>query len=295
MLREGAAAGRGVNLSILIVNYNGRAVLPGCLKSLSTNVPSDHEVIVADNCSTDGSAEMVESEYPWVRLVRCATNGGFAAGNNAAAGAASGDVLLLLNPDTVLCENITPALQVFSANPEIGVLTIRALERDGAEQPCVGRFPTPFRLAKLRSLFQPVGGDRSVSPVDWVQGSFLLTSRENWQALGGLDEGFFMYAEDLDFCKRTRDRGLSVVYVSTVSYVHLGGFNRFRFDDLMYGMARYVRKHERGGRRVAASAMLLVGCCARLVRAVLHCAVSPSRDNRRFVRTAASACRRVMT
>jgi N-acetylglucosaminyl-diphospho-decaprenol L-rhamnosyltransferase len=292
MLRGGIVV--GMKLSILIVNYNGRAVLPGCLRSLNANVPTDYEVIVADNCSTDGSAEMVESDYPWVKLIRCATNGGFAAGNNVAAGAATGSALLLLNPDTELTESIAPALQVLSANPEIGVLTIRALERDGTEQPCVGRFPTPLGLAKLRTLFRHVGREHGVTFVDWVQGSFLLTSRENWQALGGLDERFFMYAEDLDFCKRTRDRGLSVAYVPTVSYVHLGGFNRFRFDDLMSGMARYVRKHEQGARRVAAAAVLVCGCCARLVRAVLHCAVVPSRDNRRFVRTAASACRRVM-
>lgn len=281
-------------LSILIVNYNGRAYLSECLDSVRRHAPSSTEVIVTDNGSTDGSAELVERNYAWVRLIRCERNLGFAGGNNMAGRKATGDIVLLLNPDTILLEDLHPAIDAIRGDSGIGALTIRALYRDGTNQPCVGRFPTPARLARLANLFTQTDEVCSPVEVDWAQASFLLVRRAAWEKLGGLDERFFMYAEDLDFCKRTKDLGLKVVYLPHVSYVHLGGFDRSRFPMLIAGIRKYVDKHFHGSRWIAARAILLVGCAYRLSVAVARVVAAPSLANRTFVRIAAYAFRHAL-
>lgn len=280
-----------MTLSILIVNYDGAAVLPACLASVRRWMPEGTEVVVADNGSRDGSPDTVAREFPWVRLVRCGRNLGFAAANNVAARVATGRYLLLLNPDTELVEPIQPALDLLERRPDVAVLTIRALDADGGEQLCVGRFPTPARLARFGSLFDPEATRRSPpAEVDWVQGSFLLTTAENWTALGGMDERHFMYGEDVDYCKRTRDRGRRVVYLRDVRYVHLGGFNRDRFADLVTGMRLYADRHFSGRAWVEARTVLAAGCVLRWARALLAATARPTPENRRQVGVMRRAC-----
>jgi GT2 family glycosyltransferase len=120
------------------------------------------------------------------------------------------------------------------------------LGRDLRSLPCAGRFPSPLRLMKFSSmLIQPAKLAASSLPaiaVDWMQGSFLFTTAENWHALSGLDDGYFMYGEDMDFCRRTMERGLRTVFCPAARYVHFGGFDPSRLYLLHEGFRRYLSK-----------------------------------------------------
>jgi GT2 family glycosyltransferase len=225
------------------------------------------EVIMVDNASSDGSAEFVAREYPWVRLVRNSRNLGFSAANNLAGKEAVGKYMLLLNADTFLIEPIAPAIQWLDEHPEYGVATINMLDERRVSRACTGKFPSPLRLTLLRTMLrQPQQfGEDYAHEVDWVQGSFLLIRAEQWRALGGLDESYFMYVEDVDLCRRVRDRGLKCAYLPNIHYVHLGGYNSGRFSEQARGLGIYVSHHMRGVRRLLCWGILCAGCLARSI------------------------------
>jgi GT2 family glycosyltransferase len=259
-----------LDLSIIIVNYNGIQFLAGCLDSIAAKVTCEHEIIVVDNASTDQSADLVESRYPSVRLIRSRQNLGFARGNNLAARQAMGRYLLLLNNDTILLDDVAPFLDLLGANPHIGVIGANMLDRNMREQACTGNFPNPARLVKFSTMLikphrhkVPLGA--RLWAVDWVQGSFLLTSAVNWRALGGLDEQYFMYIEDTDFCKRTRLRGLRTAYCASVRYIHFGGFCTGRFHFLYTGHLRFQAKFSGILQRATAVAVLEIGLVLRML------------------------------
>ena len=138
-------------LSILIVNYNGRRFIPDCLGSLRERVSLPHEVILVDNGSADGSADLVRSEFPEVRLIAEGRNHGFTAGNNLAAREARGAYLLLLNTDTILLDDPEPAVALLEQEPDIGVVGARMVDARRAYRPSTGHFPRPGRLIRIRS------------------------------------------------------------------------------------------------------------------------------------------------
>jgi GT2 family glycosyltransferase len=222
---------------------------------------------MTDNASTDGSVEFVEHEYPWVRIVRSASNLGFSAANNLAGKEAVGRFILLLNTDTVLVEALAPAIQWLDENPEYAIATINMLNGEREPSACTGKFPSPLRLVLFRNI--PTApdqfGDDYAYAVDWVQGSFLLIRAQQWRALGGLDESYFMYVEDVDLCKRVRDRGLKCAYLPHIRYVHLGGYNSERFSEWARSLSIYISHHMRGARRLLCWGILCVGCLVRAV------------------------------
>jgi GT2 family glycosyltransferase len=256
-----------VNLSILLVSYNSRRYLADCLESITRFAPPGTEVIMADNASSDGSAEFVAREYPWVRIVRSNQNLGFSAANNLAGKEALGQFILLLNADTVLVEPIGPAVDWLDGHPEYAVLTINMLNGEGIPSACTGRFPSPLRLILLRNMLTAPGqfGDNYAYEVDWVQGSFLLIRAEQWRTLGGLDESYFMYVEDVDLCKRVWDRGLKCAYLPHLRYIHLGGYSARRFSEQVRGLSIYIRHHMMGVRRLLSWVILCGGCLVRAV------------------------------
>jgi GT2 family glycosyltransferase len=238
-----------MKLSILIVNYNGMAFLPDCLASIRQQVTLDHEVIVVDNASSDGSCDYVRAAHPRVKLVVSARNLGFAGGNNLGARQACGEYLLLLNNDTVLTCDVRPAIELLDNNPDIGIAGARMLDGKSQYSRSAGHFPTPLRLISISNVFKkdgyfergdfPAQGPRRGYQVDWVAGSFLLTRRFLWHELRGLDDGYFMYCEDADYCRRARDVGQSTSYCPQVSYIHYGGFELSRFPLIIKGYRRY--------------------------------------------------------
>jgi len=265
-----------MDLSIVILNYNTREHLRECLASLlaegSTSLSGGSiqaEVIVVDNASSDGSAEMAASEFPWVELIRSARNGGFAHGNNQALRRARGAAILLLNPDTLVPRaGIADLLDRLRAHPEAGIIGPKLLRPNGSMHlACRRSFPTPaiafYRfsgLARVRpdsprfGLYNLTFVDPDLPmEVDSVCGACLLVRRQVVRRIGLLDERFFMYGEDLDWCMRTRQAGWTVRYEPGIVVQHQHGaasrkralrttFHFFRAMDLFY-RKHYIREY----------------------------------------------------
>jgi GT2 family glycosyltransferase len=228
-----------MQLSIFVVSYNTRELTRECLRSiLDSGLRAEYEIVLVDNASADGSADMVASEFPSVRLIRSPDNLGFAAGNNLARRHARGERLLLLNPDTRVLPGAIDRLLAFSqAHPEAGITGGRTLNDDGSLNPwsCRGR-PTPWSLFcqasglttafRFSPLFDPQSLGRwqrdSVREVDVVVGCFFMISRELWDALGGFDPVFFMYGEETDLCLRARAQGYRPMITPDAAIVHHG-------------------------------------------------------------------------
>jgi N-acetylglucosaminyl-diphospho-decaprenol L-rhamnosyltransferase len=226
-------------LSILIVTFNSASVIAGCLDSLRANPPSaEFEVLVADNGSADGTTELVRAGYSSVRLVETGSNLGFAGGNSAAAAQSTGDLLLLLNPDTIVPSGALDELvSALCAEESRWVAGACLVTRDGGPSTSWGDFPSVgwamIELAPWRRLGFPIRSKRAVGgtceavvevrDVDWVSGAAFLVRRDAWDRLGGLDDGYFMYFEETDFCARAHKAGGRIVLVPTARIVHLEG------------------------------------------------------------------------
>lgn len=214
-------------LSIIIVSYNARTDLERCLESLHAAPPVlVHETIIVDNHSTDGSADAAR-RWKGVRAIENATNIGFAAANNVGIRASRGELLLLLNSDTVVpagaIDRLTAALD---AHPDVAVIGPRLVDANGRAELSFGKMITPLnelrqkRLARSDAVQQLT---RRRHYPDWVSGACLLVRREDAEAVGLLDERFFLYTEDVDFCAAIRARARRILFEPTIDVVHLGG------------------------------------------------------------------------
>lgn len=227
-------------VSIVIVSYNARRELEGCLDSLDAHPPRlATEVVVVDNASPDGSAEVAERRAPRVRLIRQARNAGFAAANNVGIRASSGELILLLNSDTVVgAGSIDTLVGRLRAQPSAAAAGPRLVDAHGRPELSFGPMISP--LAELRQkmltglhhrAFPPVSTwvARATSReqfVDWVSGAALLVRRADAEAVGLLDERFFLYTEDVDFCASLRARGRRILFAPAAVITHLRGRSR---------------------------------------------------------------------
>lgn len=239
-----------IKLSILIVNYNGRRYLQDCFNSIYTKCASiNFEIIVVDNNSTDESVLFIEENYPEINLIKSSENLGFAKGNNLASKHANGDFLLLLNNDTILLDNIEPAISILKNDTTIGAVGIKMLDENKKYLPSVGKFPKALQLIKFsflenkRTDFISGSFSKKQYKVDWVTGAFLLTSKVIYEKVNGLDEDYFMYVEDVDFCKKVTNLGKKIVFLPNLSYIHFVGFNPKRELRLINGYKMYASKH----------------------------------------------------
>jgi len=229
------------DLSIIIVSYNTRGLLSDCLRSVCASIGDlSYEIIVVDNCSTDGSVEMVRREFSQVQLIASEYNGGYAYANNLGLRQALGMHLLLLNPDTVLpCTALKDMLAFMQAHPEAGVAGPKLVLEDGSlDLACRRSFPTLdiafYRLVGL-SRMHPNSAKYNrynlgyldpdqLAEVDSVVGAFMWIRREALEQAGLLDERFFAYAEDIDLCYRIKvDHGWKVLYNPAVVVRHFKG------------------------------------------------------------------------
>ena len=272
-----------MDVSVIVVNYNVRQFLENTITSLLRALNGMRsEVFVVDNASDDGSVEMVKAKFPGVCLIQNKENLGFARANNQALKQAKGKYLLLLNPDTIVQEDtIHVMLKFFSETPDAGLAGCKILSPDGTFQlPCRRSFPTPWvaftKVFGLSALFpaSKLFGKYNLtylSPdetyeVDAVSGSFMMIRREVYEKVGGLDEAFFMYGEDLDWCYRVTEAGFRVYYVHSTKIVHFKGEStrRSNLDEikLFYdAMQLFVEKHY--GASVVAEFFLTVGILLR--------------------------------
>lgn len=223
-------------LSVILVNWNTRALLQQCLGTL----PRDEvafEVLVVDNASSDGSAEMVKTEFPWVQLIASERNLGFSAGNNLAARRARGNYLLLLNPDTVVPPGTLRELVAFAdTHVQGGAFGPALLNADGSRQRSCWRGEPGLKMALADALYLwrvPLLGAwfgseyrpdelNTARTVDHLLGACILIRRETWAQVGELDEGYFLFLEETDWCVRARRSGWEVFFVPLVSITHLG-------------------------------------------------------------------------
>ena len=207
-------------LSVVVVNWNGAAYLGACLDSVRG---PGRELIVVDNASHDGSAGLVRDFHPDVRWLANDANVGFARAANRGLRAAHGAYVLFLNPDARANDHaVAAALDVLAARPDVGLVGVAQRDASGVLTPTVEPF---FSLWELRRPWtRRVRAPQGPGPVeiDWCHGAFLLGRSHELRALGGFDEAYFLYAEDMDLCFRVHASGRSVVYLPQVSIVHEG-------------------------------------------------------------------------
>ncbi|NEQ47747.1 MAG: glycosyltransferase family 2 protein [Leptolyngbya sp. SIOISBB] len=226
-----------MQVSIIIVNYNGGDVIVDCLASIFQHFTQPQvEIIVVDNDSRDGSPELIEQQFPQVKLLRQSNNLGFGAANNIGANQAQGTYLLLLNSDTLIPANILPALiNKLESLPDMGIVGPRLLNPDGSFQLSTayeiglwGEWQTLQEVRQYRqpanrpALAQQYGTDQFV---EIVVGAAMLMRRSHFFQIGGFDESFFMYFEESDLCQRFRDAGYRLLYTPDVSLIHIGGYS----------------------------------------------------------------------
>ena len=277
-----AVAGGGPAVTIVIVSYNTREWLRTCLASVQAQTSVDHEVVVVDNGSGDGSPELVRQEFPAMRLDVSDENLGFAAGVNRGAQGAKGRYLLLLNPDTEIHDRAVDRLVAFADRHRgAGIYGGRTLTPQGDVdyRSCFGLL-TPWTLTcfglGLSTLFPRTALDPeslgswqrdTVREVGMVSGGLMLVDRSLWERLGGFDEAFFMYGEDADLCARGRVLGARPLVTPDAVITHAVGASTAQRADkavlVMRGKAAFVRRHLGPVGRRYGLAMLHLGAAVR--------------------------------
>jgi hypothetical protein len=232
-------------LAIVIVSYNARGDLEACLGSLAAAPPAvPHEILVVDNASNDGGPAMIRDRWPSVRLLPQSRNLGFAAGCNVGIRASAAGLILLLNGDTLVPPHaIDRLVDRLRASDEVAVAGPRLVDAEGLPELSFGRMISPF--AELRQKILTGLLARRVGPAvarvrrltaverhpDWVSGACLLVRRADAEAVGLLDERYFLYTEDVDFCAAIRARGRRVLFTPAAEVVHLRGRSRAAASD----------------------------------------------------------------
>jgi GT2 family glycosyltransferase len=217
------------DLSISIINWNTHDLLADCLETVERNKDGLRvEVIVVDNASNDGSQAMVRKRFPYVKLLENRQNLGFARANNQALKESQGRYFMLLNSDALLQTGSLQAMVSFmDSHAKVGIVGAELLNEDGSLQPSWSKFPSILSEvlgANFRSKKRFRTNNATLAfEVDWVGGACLLIRRATMEQVGPLDERFFMYSEELDWCYRTKQLGWAICYLPGVSVVHLGG------------------------------------------------------------------------
>ncbi len=254
-----------MDLSIIIVNYNVKEFLENLLNSLDKATRKIRsEVIVVDNASDDGSIELIKGKFSNIKLIENKENVGFSKANNLGLKIAKGEYLLLLNPDTIVEEETFEIMvSFFRKNPEVGLAGCKILNPDGTLQlGCRRSFPGPWnsfcKVSGLSALFPKNKlfskynltylDENQTHEVDAISGSFMMLRKNVYEKIGGLDEDFFMYGEDLDYCFRVQQSGYKVYYVHKTQIIHYKGESTKRsgIDEIRHfynAMHLFVKKH----------------------------------------------------
>lgn len=298
-------------VSIIIVNWNTKDLLRDCLRSVIDQTKARHEIIVIDNASTDSSPEMVRTEFPDVILIANQDNRGFAGANNQGLKIAAGAHVLLLNPDTIVLNGaIDTMLGWLAQHPDVGCVGCQVLEGPDVIQRTCFADPSPLnqiivelglmRLAdKIPVLGRPWYTDwdrRSERDVDVVSGMFMLVPRVVLDKVGLLDDAFFIYAEEADWCRRIRNAGYRCVFAPEAQIIHLDGGSKStaQIRSKMYIQMQksnliYARKHHGVLGYVVAKTLFVFSALLRsAVFGVLRL-VRPSDNTRARVRLSQAA------
>ncbi len=229
-----------MKLTIAIVSYNAKEYLLGCLRSIENGTKGiEYEVIVVDNASKDPGTKEVRQEFPKISMIENKRNVGFSAANNQAIKLAKGEYVLLLNHDTKVSEgSLLKLVEFLDKHPEAGACGAKVLNSDGTVQhQCKRGFPTPLStLCHMSGLNRVFPGNKlfghylmtyldteKVAEVDALSGACMLIRRKILEDIGGMDESFFLYGEDIDVCYRIKEKGWKIFYVPSSRIVHFGG------------------------------------------------------------------------
>ena len=274
------------SLEIVIVSYRCRDLLVDCLRSIAANpyTAGPAAVTVIDNASGDGTAAAVREEFPAVRFVELHENIGFSAANNVALRNTGAEQILLLNPDTEIWAGVLDKMTAFLCDhAHAGMAGCRLVRRDGTFDHAAKRsIPTVtdalrhFRPGDSASGYlAPAVAEHAIGAVDAVNGAFMLVRREAMHDAGLLDEGYWMYGEDLDWCKRFTSAGWEVLYNGQVTTLHVkgattGSHRRLRQNVAFHrSMGRFYRRHL-GGKYGALDGVVYAGIGAKLGLSICH-------------------------
>jgi len=265
------------DLSVIIVCYKGWDKVVKCLESLN-DFKGDKfkfEVIVVDNDSGDGRILEIQSQFPGFQYVRNKVNGGYSNGNNLGSRYAVGEYLLILNPDTIASESgIEKMLLAACANPGYSIISCRQVNKNGKETRVTGDFPGFFNLTGLQrsvlNLIRGRKGDRgSVADVvfpDWISGSVVLIRKDLFKKMEGFYEGFWMYYEDVDLCKRVTDNNGRIAFLRNIKIEHNhGGSSRIDIQttsvtksEVQVSKHLYISRNKKGPERLLIQIFLVV-------------------------------------
>jgi len=303
-----------IDLSIVIVSWNVRDLLEACLRSIESGPvavvapgePYDGErlgveVIVVESGSEDGTGAMLAEHFPWVHVIETGENVGFSRGNNIGIAVTRGRYVMLLNPDTEVIDDALPRMVVYmDRHRTVGVVGPRLLESDGVSvQSSRRRFPTLMTAFFESTWLQPIAPRRVLEQyyvldepddetlrVDWVTGAALLTRHVILELVGGLDENFFMYSEELDWCRRAKEAGWHVVYLPMAKVVHHGGKSSEQVEAQRHiyfqaSKVRYFRKHHGATTALVLQVFLLANYGSQLLLEALKGLLGHKRELRR--------------
>ena len=306
-----------MDISIVILNYNDKEYLRGCLQSLEHCSKSRQvEIVVSDNASVDGSIEMVEAEFPHVRLLKNTENLGFTKGNNAGIRVCAGRYIFLLNSDIKVLDGCIDAMaQFLDDHPKVGIAGPKILNRDMSHQSSCRQYPTLWNnfcqatgLAKFfrgSRLFSGehmffFHGDR-VLDVDVLVGCFSALRCAAIDQVGMLDENFYMYGDDLDWCRRLREGGWRVVFNPGAQAIHYMGTSTTRKDPVRYGLLqqqsvlRYWRKYHGRAAVTGMEGLIFLRMAMRgIVGLVKYLVIPAKREEGQTRIREASACLRAL-
>jgi hypothetical protein len=274
-----------MDLSIVIVNYNTKDLLRSCLESVYNQTSRViFEVIVVDNASSDGSREMIMEQFPATKTVFNSENRGFAAANNQGFSVALGEYVVMLNSDTIVLDGALEKIVLFMrSNPQASIVGCKLYNADGTLQPSVRSFPSLWNVF-VESSFLYLLFPRSRTfgkyymsffdfdaecEVDWVSGACLTCRKDLLKLLDGLDERFFMYSEETDFCFRAKQRGFHTWFFPHARVIHVrfgsASDNVQRVQSVTLSQLMFFVKHFTGVRRVGLISLNLLGIAVRMI------------------------------
>ncbi|CAN5193947.1 N/A [soil metagenome] len=237
-------------ISIIILSYNTKQLLHACISSILAHLPQTaYEIIVVDNDSKDASVAMIKHDFKQVRLIENKENGGFAKGINIGVTKAKGEYLLFLNSDAELMDDNLLRLLAHFEQKKVGVVGGLLSNANGSAQRSSGKFYTlaqVFLTLLLGDKGEQLMQSHSIQETDWVSGGFMLMRKELFEELGGFDENFFMYVEDMELCYRVKLKKYTVLINPTVRVLHVGhgSSNRtFAIVNIYKGVLYFSQKH----------------------------------------------------
>lgn len=280
-----------MDLSIVIVNYNTKDLLKQTIESVINNTKGiEYEIWVVDNSSKDGSVEMVQEEFKDVKLIASKENLGFPKGNNVAIKKATGRYILLLNSDTkVIGDNLQHCVSYMDQHEEIGALGCKVELPDGTlDHACKRGFPTPeaslyyfLKLNKIMKNKRKYGaytasylGEDEIGEVDALMGAFMMIPRTVIDKIGMLDEEFFMYGEDIDWCYRIKEAGYKIMYYPKEKIIHYKGSSSKKKKakttyEFHRAMILFYRKHYNDKYNIFVKILVYIGVALRMILSMI--------------------------